>query len=85
MAERRTATRPAEPPARAARPGEESRLTALRRKLPLGLAFGAAVALAVGIAGDAPKVAATLAGFQWQLLPVIAPPLVRELVRGWSA
>ena len=63
-------------------PSETSRLAALRRKLPLGLAFGAAVALAVGIAGDAPKVAAALAGFRWELLPlVLLLTLVNYLVR----
>jgi glycosyltransferase 2 family protein len=61
---------------------ESSRLAALRRKLPLGLALGAAVALALGIAGDAPKVAAALAGFRWELLPIILVlTLVNYLVR----
>lgn len=57
-------------------------LATLRRKIPLGLAFGAAVALTVGVAGDAPKVAAALVAFQWELLPLILVlTLVNYLVR----
>lgn len=58
------------------------RLTALRRWLPLWLALGAAVALAVGIAGDLPRVLQSLAAFDWALLPVILGlTLVNYLVR----
>jgi uncharacterized protein (TIRG00374 family) len=50
---------------------EGSRLDQLRRRLPLWLALGAAVALAVGVLGDGPKVGAALAGYRWQLLPLV--------------
>jgi uncharacterized protein (TIRG00374 family) len=52
-------------------PVERSRFGQMRRRLPLWLAVGAAVALAVGVLGDAPKVGAALAAFQWELLPAI--------------
>lgn len=51
--------------------GEAGRLARLRRQLPLWLAVGAAVALGVGVFGDAPKVAAALAAFPWALLPLV--------------
>lgn len=50
---------------------EDSRLAQLRRRLPIWLAVGAAIALAVGVLGDAPKVGAALSGFDWSLLPAI--------------
>src|SRR5262245_10188484 len=83
MAERSTASRPPSADAGGATlASDESRLVGLRRKLPLGLALGAAVALGLGIAGDAPRVAAALASFRWELLPVIlALTLVNYLVR----
>jgi uncharacterized protein (TIRG00374 family) len=78
VAERQPSEAPASPPTG----GDDSRLAALRRKLPLGLALGAAVALVLGIAADAPKVAAALASFNWGLLPLILVlTLVNYLVR----
>jgi uncharacterized protein (TIRG00374 family) len=50
---------------------EDGRLAQLRRRLPLWLAVGVGVALAVGVLGDAPKVGTALAGFDWALLPAI--------------
>ena len=43
----------------------------LRGKLLLSLAFGMAVILALGIYADLPRLAQTLAGFNWLLVPVI--------------
>lgn len=59
---------PAPPP-----PEDEGagRIARLQRALPLWLAVGAAVALAVGVLGDAGRVAAALAAFRWELAPAI--------------
>lgn len=43
----------------------------LKGKLILSLAFGVVVMLALGIFGDLPKMAQTLAGFAWAYLPLI--------------
>ena len=43
----------------------------LRGKLLIPLAFGMAVVLALGIYGDFPKLARTMARFDWRLLPLI--------------
>jgi uncharacterized membrane protein YbhN (UPF0104 family) len=58
------------------------RLEQLRRRLPLWLGIGVAVALAVGIAGDGPKVVDALGRFRWSLLPaILVLTLVNYLVR----
>lgn len=48
-----------------------SGLSGLRGKLLLSLAFGMAVVLGLGVFADLPKLADTLARFDWRLLPVI--------------
>lgn len=65
-----------------AEPIEAGRLRQLRRQLPLWLGVGVAVALAVGVLGDASQVADALARFRWSLLPaILALTLVNYLVR----
>lgn len=50
---------------------DSGRLAVLRKRLPLWLAVGAAVALGVGLLGDAPRVGAAFLNFRWELLPLI--------------